>query len=443
MSAIRGTIREIGRGKIPTTMMLFCFLCVEYFIPSPISSTYAYHFALQSGFAALLLGTVFLNSSANRQFPKAYLLINIAFFSLIGLTLLNTIHVGLVDAYQLRDFLRTLANLLVGLALYAAVDVRRPQYLSAITWFSIVFVGISGIVALLWVVSRSVVTFLNAYTGGNEVLAVETYWRFTGFLGNPNTNAIFVTYALLFLISVEWSSTRKNVIRWMLIALSLVNILLSSSRAVFAALLLSMVLFALARYLRIAFRGYISHLVLRNTIFAMVAVGIAWSYFLSGEQTTYLVRRIMQSFAYLENERFQILIRFVSFFQENPSILFFGTLSDLGMSGYSFTDNDYIFWTFKYGVFATTAIVVIHLYAIRVAAKLNANGLGPEDRGLAKFIYLVVPFMLIAAFAAPVWSNPQLFLFPMLLFIYALRRRKHLCDIGRPSVLTPHKATVS
>lgn len=413
--------------------LIISVLTTTFLFPSSLLySSYTFHYILQTLFALLILvsNTLLSKSDLQAGIPK-----KIIFFSIVVLvnSLITASYTLTItnELFSLRDGYRVVVILLLIMSVSSVSKKVNYNYLAkAFYIFSGIFVILSGVLALLWFVNRESVSFLDYFSlsdrGASDAFTIKSgYWRFTGLIGQPNFNAIATGIFVLYLLCCK--TINIPLLRNTAILFSLPVFLFSSSRSLFAGILVYLLINLIIKtgnLLRTVSRNQNFFISKNGVVLFMILVSSVYVISVFSNDINYQLWRLSTSLNYVEDARFKIALYFLNFLAENPVNLMFGVYGDVNnYARYSFTDNEYLSLILKYGLlfFLLVAGCVISLY-VR-ASKIEKYAQDPVIKNLANFVKRYFEFASIISFGSPIFTIPQLFIFPLIVMVLTFNQR--------------------
>ena len=371
---------------------------------------------LSSSFAArpediiILLSFVYLvyrKTLFNTFFTWLMLLMFVEFFASIGLNerLLS------VNSFE---FYNKIIKGLVSYTIFLLFMQERKNY-NFIIRFSILILSIY-IVANLLQPTGKLNFILNYYIGSSQVNAMERTAAFgklsrvTGFIGNPNNNAVFFVFMLGFTLDMIFLYHKKIFI--FLLAGCLVVIMLTQSRTMFGTSLvvLVVVMMITGNFYILAFGG----------LFIMLVKFIDIPYL----TLIFDLQKISQTNSVVNRLReWELLTEMI---KQQP-IIGFGGYKEYFYMTQSYPENEYILAWFRYGIFYLITFTFMLVFSailgvVRVVQKVP-GGFFMLSTNLA---------MLLSSISNAPFNNPRLFIFYSFVHAFYAASVLHFIDSPLP-----------
>jgi len=170
-------------------MIINILLFLIFFMPPIIINSYITTFLL---FIVTIVSYLIVKNNIVYKINCLIILI----FLLSFLTVFNTIFSYYFSSlWNFRDIVRPFLLFLVYLFIMN-YNIKEESFLKKIKVFFLFFIFIEGILSLLYIYDRNLISFLNIYNNFNDI-RVEKYWRFIGLFGNPNFDGMILGYGVL------------------------------------------------------------------------------------------------------------------------------------------------------------------------------------------------------------------------------------------------------
>lgn len=324
--------------------------------------------------------------------PSSYFKLAITFsFSLFIISCFLSLWKGyFLEYWDLRDHFRLFISLTFFFFIlnsYKFLNFDKALFLTFL-----VYLFVNSAILSLWFVDRSLVSFLDNY---NFVfLDTASYWRYSGFLGNPNYNGAMSVLILFFLLFANLDKYNP-LLKTTLVLFCFLNIAASYSRTAIVCCAVLM-LFYCIQLIFSKGGNKKAYILMLPLIFYLLYL------FLLGNDFKF---NRYDNISYTSDARFKFVMIYFEYFNNNIENFLFGTVgfSDVGLS---ITDNGHLLIVYKYGLF---------FYLMTILSLLIAS-----YRNRVKIFFLFITMLLM--FTMPILTNPKIFIF--FTFIYfSLSRR--------------------
>ena len=398
-------------------------LTAQLFVPPVIVNSY-----ITSSSIALILSLLFFIRSKKIIIPFEVQIFLIWFpFLCIG-AFVPMYYGDAVDIWNLRYFIFPLTILVLFVGFYSFYS-QKDIIIICKKIFNIftTFLFLNALLSVWWIIDRSSLGFLNVYnTFGASGFDATNYWRFIGFFGNPNFDAILFGYGFLFCVSLLSSGYKSKWIQ-ILMPILIVGLFATLSRSVIAALLMVPVLLFIFSLPTIAANINIKQIKLLIKFVVIFLIAIIATYFilifLEWNILFDNIFRLTKVFSYFENERFQLVIYYFNYFSNNLFSFIFGNFAyrpDILIYASGFTDNDYLYMVLKYGIVGAVLIIWVQMNSFYIGRYLQKNGEVSLVVSLGKYLQYSAIFSLVVAIASVPFSNPKIFFSQIVFYLTGL-----------------------
>ena len=401
--------------------LIFSLLAPYSLLPPPYVSQYIVQITVS--FLVLALTLLDKGKTQKSSCPPGLFIFSFITILLAIISGINTLFES-NSLYDFRDSVRPFSFICLLFAIFlSSKKINHLKFAKQIYFICGIYILINSFISIIWIFDKTYIdTVINLFVSPSDPVFYAGYWRYTGLSGQPNFNAISTFTVGLFVLLFP---AKSKFLKYFILFSTIPVLIFSSSRTVFAALTIITILkFTLSsKSLFTNMRFSLFHFLVVSFLFVLF-ISVFITFF---DADDYFTIRISTVFDYSDDDRRIILYEFIDYFLHNPLHFLFGKLGDINISGYSFTDNDYLLLITKYGFLQSINIFIcIFLFSYSASIKARKN---PTNKliafGFQFFIWYIV-FALIVSIASAIVSAPSLIYLPLICLSFILNNRHNI-----------------